>query len=149
MDDNDIYDAVATSAYGLSMGAIWQHIAVECRSNLRTYAQRQVLFFTLLERLIAEDRIKLASQGDYQPGDPKHQVDRLRNAFPPEISDDEFDDVDEFGLWFLAKAPRRRRVDHARGARDLDLTQATHSTFLFSAPWLSTVCSVVVLLSAD
>ncbi|KHT24919.1 hypothetical protein RC98_19060 [Pectobacterium carotovorum subsp. carotovorum] len=105
MDDNDIYDAVATSAYGLSMGAIWQHIAVECRSNPRTYPQRQVLFFTLLERLIAEGRIKLASQGDTLPGDPKHQVDRLRNAFPPEISDDEFDDVDEFGLWFLAKSP--------------------------------------------
>jgi hypothetical protein len=105
MDDNDIYDAVATSAYGLSMGAIWQHIAVECRGNPRTYAQRQVLFFTLLERLIAEGRIKLASQGDTLPGDPKNQVEQLRNAFPPEMSDDEFDDVDEYGLWFLAKAP--------------------------------------------
>ena len=68
MDDNDIYDAVATSAYGLSMGAIWQHIAVECRVNPRTYAQRQALFFTLLERLIAEGRIRLASQGDYLQG---------------------------------------------------------------------------------
>nr|WP_240346476.1 DUF596 domain-containing protein [Pectobacterium polaris] len=105
MDDNDIYDAVATSAYGLSMGAIWQHIAVACRGNPRTYAQRQALFFTLLELLITEGRIRLASQGDYLQGDPKHQVDRLRNAFPPEMSDDEFDDVDEYGLWFLAKAP--------------------------------------------
>ncbi|MCA6952816.1 DUF596 domain-containing protein [Pectobacterium polaris] len=104
MDDNDIYDTIATSAYGLSMGAIWQHIAVECRGT-RTYAQRQALFFTLLEQLIAEDRIRLASQGDYLQGDTKHQVDRLRHAFPPEMSDDEFDDVDECGLWFLAKAP--------------------------------------------
>ncbi|MEQ9876077.1 DUF596 domain-containing protein [Pectobacterium brasiliense] len=105
MDDNDIYDAVATSAYGLSMGAIWQHIAVECRVNPRTYAQRQTLFFTLLERLIAEGRIRLASQGDYLQGDPKYQVDQLRHAFPSEMSDDELDDVDEFGLWFFAKAP--------------------------------------------
>ncbi|MDY4382898.1 DUF596 domain-containing protein [Pectobacterium brasiliense] len=105
MDDNDIYDAVATSAYGLSMGAIWQHIAVECRVTPRTYAQRQALFFTLLERLIAEGRIRLASQGDYLQGDPKYQVDQLRHAFPSEMSDDELDDVDELGLWFFAKAP--------------------------------------------
>ncbi|MDX6917449.1 DUF596 domain-containing protein [Pectobacterium carotovorum] len=105
MDDNKIYDAVTTSAYGLSMGAIWQHIAVECRAKPLTYAQRQALFFTLLERLIAEGRIRLASQGAYLQGEVRHQVDRLRNAFPPNESNDECDDVDEFGLWFLAKAP--------------------------------------------
>lgn len=57
MNDNDIFDAVTASAYGLSMG------------------------------------------------EPKYQVDQLRNAFPPDVSDDEFDDVDEFGLWFFAKSP--------------------------------------------
>ncbi|GLW39866.1 hypothetical protein Pcaca04_38020 [Pectobacterium carotovorum subsp. carotovorum] len=105
MNDDDIFDAVTTSAYGLSMGAIWQHIAVECRSNPRTYTQRQALFFTLLERLISTGQIRLASKGDYLQGESKHQVDQLRNAFPPDVSTDECDDVDEFGLWFLAKAP--------------------------------------------
>ncbi|AIA69138.1 DUF596 domain-containing protein [Pectobacterium atrosepticum] len=105
MNDNDIFDAVTTSAYGLSMGAIWQHIAVECRENPRTYTQRQTLFFDLLEHLIVAGKIRLASKGEYLRGEPKYQIDQLREAFPSDVSDDEFDDVDEFGLWFFAKAP--------------------------------------------
>lgn len=100
-----IYSSVLDSAYGLSMGAIWQHVSVDCAKISGDYLFRRDIFFDVLSRLLYENKIKLAENGMFLSGSINEQLEMLQTAWPPYPSDDEYDDLDEFGMWFLAKAP--------------------------------------------
>ena len=102
---NDICSSVIKSSYGLSMGAIWQHISVECTELPDNYLFRKEIFFVLLTRLLNEKKIKLAENGIFLSGTVEQQIQVLQAAWPPYPSEDEDDDLDEYGMWFLVKAP--------------------------------------------
>lgn len=100
---SDICSSVIKSSYGLSMGAIWQHISVECTELPDNYLFRKEIFFVLLTRLLNEKKIKLAENGIFLSGTVEQQIQVLQAAWPPYPYED--DDLDEYGMWFLVKAP--------------------------------------------
>lgn len=104
---NEICSLVIKSSYGLSMGAIWQHISVECDELSDNYAFRTKVFFCILTRLLTEKKIKLAVNGVFLSGSVEQQVLIIQAAWPPYPceDEDEDDDLDEYGMWFLVKAP--------------------------------------------
>lgn len=105
MNPEAICCSVAHSAFGLSLGAVWQHIEVECRSIPDNMALRKRLFFHLLQQLLQEGRARLASNGHYLTGTVAEQLQCFTDAWPPSDSDDEWDNLDDAGFWFMAKAP--------------------------------------------
>lgn len=105
MEIKTVCDAVSESACGLSMGAVWQHISVECAHIPDNDAFRVEVFFTLLERLMSEGEIRLACNGEFLSGTHAWQLQQLKDAWPRENSEDEFDDLDDTGYWFLARSP--------------------------------------------
>ena len=102
---NNICLSVAKSSYGLSMGAIWQHISVECAELPDNYLFRKEVFFVLLTRLLNEGKIKLATNGIFLSDTVEQQIQTLKTAWPAYPFEDESDDLDEYGMWFLVKAP--------------------------------------------
>ncbi|MRS90110.1 DUF596 domain-containing protein [Enterobacteriaceae bacterium RIT714] len=99
------YISVVKSSYGLSLGSLWQHISIDCADISGDHQFRKRIFFELLTHLLDEKKIKLAANGVYLTGTISEQLDILKNAWPPYPSDDQDDDLDEFGMWFLVKAP--------------------------------------------
>lgn len=93
------------SARGLSLGALWQHLEVEYRTISDNSALRKMLFFGLLQQLLNTGQVRLASDGVFLTGTVEEQLQQIDDAWPQPDSDDELDDLDETGLWFLAKAP--------------------------------------------
>ncbi|WPU25169.1 DUF596 domain-containing protein [Cedecea neteri] len=104
-DINEICSLVIKSSYGLSMGTIWQHISVECAEISDNYAFRKKVFFCILTRLLTEKKIKLAVNGVFLSGSVEQQVLMIQAAWPPYPCEEEDDDLDEYGMWFLVKAP--------------------------------------------
>lgn len=104
-DINEICSLVIKSSYGLSMGTIWQHISVECNESPDNYPFRKEVFFSILIRLLNNKKIKLAKDGVFLPGTIEQQIQLIQAAWPPYPCKDEDDDLDEFGMWFLVKAP--------------------------------------------
>ena len=102
---NEICESVSKSAYGLSMGAIWQHISVECGNYPGNYSYRKDVFFYLIKTLLVSKNIKLAANGCYLSGSIEQQIEGLQAAWPAYPSHEEDDDLDEYGMWFLVKAP--------------------------------------------
>lgn len=102
---SEICSSVAKSSYGLSMGSIWQHISVECAELPDNYLLRKEVFFVLLTSLINEVKIKFAANGLFLSGSAEQQIQILQEAWPPYPSEDEDDDLDDYGMWFLVKAP--------------------------------------------
>lgn len=100
-----IFSSVSKSAYGLSMGTMWQHISIECAEISDNYLLRKEVFFTLIESLLKQGKIKLASNGEFLSGTTEEQIQELIAAWPPFPSDNQDDDLDEYGIWFLVKAP--------------------------------------------
>lgn len=100
-----IYQAVIASTRGLSLGALWQHLEVECRVIPENSVLRKALFFGLLQQLLNTGQVRLASDGVFLTGTVKEQLQQLAEAWPQPDSDDELDDLDETGFWFLVKAP--------------------------------------------
>jgi len=100
-----IYQAVIASARGLSLGALWQHLEVECRNIPENRALRKVLLFGLLQQLLNAGQVRLASDGVFLTGTVEEQLQQLAEAWPQPDSDDELDGLDETGFWFLVKAP--------------------------------------------
>jgi len=100
-----IYQAVIASARGLSLGALWQHLEVECRNIPENRALRKVLLFGLLQQLLNAGQVRLASDGVFLTGTVEEQLQQLAEAWPQPDSDDELDDLDETGFWFQVKAP--------------------------------------------
>ncbi|URQ59792.1 DUF596 domain-containing protein [Pantoea alhagi] len=101
----DICLSVMKTAYGLSLGALWQHVKVECAGIPNNYLLRKELFFFIVGRLLKEEKIKLAANGILLSGTVEQQIDLLQAAWPLYPSNDENDDLDEYGMWFLVKAP--------------------------------------------
>lgn len=104
-DINEICEHVNKSAYGLSMGTIWQHISVECADDADNYLYRKDIFFYFLRGLLKCGKIKLAASGRFLTGPVDQQIGKLQAAWPPYPSNDEDDDLDEYGMWFLVKSP--------------------------------------------
>ncbi|WP_236032113.1 DUF596 domain-containing protein [Dickeya parazeae] len=63
------------------------------------------IFFDILARLLNEYKIKLAANGKFWSGTIEEQLGMLQTAWPQYPSDDEDDDLDDYGMWFLVKAP--------------------------------------------
>lgn len=97
-----LYNSVLRSAFGLSMGVIWQHMAVELLGSSVDYARRVNLFFSLMERLMLEGDVRLAHDGLFLVGTIQDQLNVLKEAWPKEPGED---DLDGFGLWFITEAP--------------------------------------------
>ncbi|MCF7201303.1 DUF596 domain-containing protein [Pseudomonas oligotrophica] len=97
-----LYKSVLQSAFGLSMGVIWQHMTVELLGSPVDYSCRVNLFFSLMERLMLEGNIRLAHGGLFLVGTIQAQLDALKEAWPEEPGED---DLDGFGLWFITEAP--------------------------------------------
>jgi hypothetical protein len=104
-DINKICSLVIESSYGLSIGAIWQHISIECADLTDNYLFRKEVFFAILTRLLNEEKIKLAKNGVFLSGTVEQQIKTLKAAWPPYPYEDENDDLDEYGMWFLVKTP--------------------------------------------
>lgn len=100
-----IYQAVIASARGLSLGALWQHLEIECRTIPENRALRKALFIGLLQQLLNTGQARLASDGVFLTGTVEEQLQQLAEAWPQPDSEDELDALDETGLWFLARAP--------------------------------------------
>lgn len=105
IDIDEIGSSVIKSAYGLSMGSIWQHISVECADVPDNDLLRKKIFFCILFKLLDEKRIKLANRGVLWSGSIEQQIEAIQLAWPGNPSHDENDDLDDYGMWFLAKAP--------------------------------------------
>ncbi|AIO39721.1 hypothetical protein DM40_4712 [Burkholderia cenocepacia] len=96
-----ITESVRQSAFGLSMGAVWQHMTVELEKSGMSN-DRVSVFFSILKRLMSDGVVKLARNGVFLTGDVDEQLNRLRNVWPENPSED---DLDGFGMWFLTEAP--------------------------------------------
>lgn len=104
-DINNIYTSIIKSCYGLSLGTLWQHISIECADMPNNYLFRKEAFFALLSRLLNEKKIKLAANGIFFSGTVEQQIQILQAAWPLYPTENEDDDLDEYGMWFLVKAP--------------------------------------------
>ncbi|WP_334043429.1 DUF596 domain-containing protein [Burkholderia ambifaria] len=101
MRKDELVESVRQSAFGLSMGAIWQHMTVELQ-RLGVSDERSDAFFSILKCLMSTGVLKLASNGAFLGGDIDEQINLLRDAWPENPGED---DLDGFGMWFLAEAP--------------------------------------------
>ena len=99
---DQLYESVLQSAFGLSMGAIWQHMTVELSGSPVDYSRRIELFYTLMNRLMTEGNVRLAKDGLFLVGTIQDQLDVLKKAWPDKPDED---DLDGFGLWFITEAP--------------------------------------------
>lgn len=101
MKQDKVTESVRQSAFGLSMGAVWQHMTVELEKS-GVSNDRVTVFFSILKCLMSEGVVKLASNGVFLTGDIDEQLNRLKESWPENPSED---DLDGFGMWFLAEAP--------------------------------------------
>lgn len=101
---NVLYSSVIKSSYGLSMGAMWQHVRIDCTAYSDDRLFRKKIFFDILTQLLEKKVIKLAKNGIFLTGTLSEQLALLHHSWPLYSSDDD-DDLDEFGPWFLVKAP--------------------------------------------
>lgn len=99
---DELYKSVLRSAFGLSMGAIWQHMTVELLGSSIDYTDRVNLFFSLMKRLRLKGNIRLAHDGLFLNGTIQDQLEVLKDAWPKEPDEDA---LDGFGLWFITEAP--------------------------------------------
>lgn len=97
-----LYRNILQSAFGFSLGAVWQHMTVELMEMSCDNPDRVSIFFSLLERFMLEGDIKLAYNGVFLSGSVSDQLNALKAAWPEEPGED---DLDGFGFWFLAEAP--------------------------------------------
>jgi hypothetical protein len=102
MKSGEILSSVRKTAFGLSMGSLWQHIGVELRESPSTSRSHKDVFVEILRVLLKEGAVSLALRGQYLEGSMDEQVDQLLGAWPSNPSPD---DLDGFGLWFLTEAP--------------------------------------------
>lgn len=96
------YAAVLDSSFGLSMGAVWQHMTTEMGGEDVAASGRKDAFFELMGRLLREGKARLATDGVFLSGDWREQLLFISEAWPENPGED---DLDGFGLWFLTDAP--------------------------------------------
>lgn len=89
-------------SYGYSMGVLWRNMNMELEGRGMTFEQQTEDFFSMLEILMMEGRLKLACNGVFAVGRTAEQLDVLRRAWPARRDQA---DLDEEGIWFLSDAP--------------------------------------------
>ena len=103
MNFEKIYHSILESACGYSMGTMWQHVANYMKDMNEPYEIRKDVFFILLEKLMKDGHIRLASHGVFLSGTTEKQIQSIKDIWPPYPSDDEDDDLDDIGMWFYVK----------------------------------------------
>ena len=93
LNDAD-YAGLNEALKGRNLQALWW--ATEAFSA--DFVSRVKIFFSVLERLLREKKIKLAKHGNFLEGSVEGQVDRFRRAFP--LTEPEMED----GIWFFDEA---------------------------------------------
>ncbi|HHQ4307748.1 DUF596 domain-containing protein [Serratia fonticola] len=87
---------------GSSIGTVWSAMSPDnFGREVLSYEEKKAYFLELLQRLIQEGRIKLASRGNFLKGTVEEQIALYRDAFPKnqeEMEDGAFD-----GFWFLTE----------------------------------------------
>ncbi|MEN7530752.1 DUF596 domain-containing protein [Cupriavidus sp. DL-D2] len=101
MKNDELIERVRRSAFGLSMGAIWQHMTVGLESE-GICVDRTAMFFSILRSLMSAGVVRLGSGGIMLAGSEEDQLALLRPSWPTEPNED---DLDGFGMWFLTDAP--------------------------------------------
>lgn len=102
MTFEQVYISVLKTAFGLSIGKVWQHMSVALRPFHVEYPARVDLFFRVLNKMMNDGYLMLAAQGVFLKGSVDSQLRLLRDVWPASPGDD---DLDGFGLWFLSDAP--------------------------------------------
>lgn len=102
MNIGALSSAISSSSFGLSMGAIWQHLSVELTSFKISDEEKAGVFLEVLARLMLGGHVKLALDGKFLTGGIDEQIDLIKLAWPACPRDDDLDGV---GLWFLTTAP--------------------------------------------
>lgn len=93
-----LYTAVLKSAFGFSTKLIWQHMDSHLGADQITDEERVDLFFEIMRRLMAQEKIKLVRDEIFLSGSIDEQLDELRKGWPVHPEED---DLDGFGMWFL------------------------------------------------
>ena len=114
---NEEYLEYKNALEGHSMNAIWHVTPPECYGVELNFNQRKTFFFPLLQMLLDDGKIKLASHGRYLQGSSTEQISFFKKRFPKkqeEMEEDAFD-----GLWFLTeKCPAGIVWIHENGYED-------------------------------
>ncbi|OCG57343.1 hypothetical protein A9G42_07360 [Gilliamella sp. Nev6-6] len=103
MNFKKIYNSILESAFGYSMGTMWQHLDNYTKDIKIPYEIRKDLFFRILEKLIKDGHIRLARNGIFLSGTIEEQINSIKNIWPPYPPDNEDDDLDDVGMWFYVK----------------------------------------------
>ena len=80
-------------------------VSVECADQPDNYLYRKGVFFYFLRGLLVYGKIKLAANRAFLSDSIEQQIEKLQAAWPPYPSNDEDDDLDGYGMWFLVKCP--------------------------------------------
>ena len=103
MNFEKIYHSILESSFGYSMGTMWQHVANYMNDMGEPYEIRKNIFFKILNKLMNDGYIRLASHGVFLTGTSEEQIQSIKDIWPPYPSDDEDDDLDDIGMWFYVK----------------------------------------------
>ena len=101
MNIDRLAESISRSAYGFSLAAVWQHLAMALASQV-AYEERVSIFFSMLAVMLRSGRLKFAARGELCTADIASQLDALRAAWPASPEEDQ---LDGFGLWFLIDCP--------------------------------------------
>ncbi|HAV2137810.1 TPA: DUF596 domain-containing protein [Serratia marcescens] len=86
---------------GHSMNAIWHVTLPECYGEEPSFSQRKSFFFQLLQMLLEDGKIRLASHGKYLRGSTSEQISLFKHIFPKNQEEMDADAFD--GFWFLTE----------------------------------------------
>lgn len=92
-----IYHSILESASGYSMGRMWQHVANYMKDMNEPYKIRKDVFFKLLEKLMKDGHIRLASHGVFLSGTIEEQIQSIKDIWWPHPFEDEDNDLDDIG----------------------------------------------------
>ena len=98
---NEEYLEYKNALEGHSINAILHVTPQECNGVELNFNQRKTFFFQLLQMLLDDGKIKLASHGRYLQGSTTEQISFFKKRFPKnqeEMEEDAFD-----GFWFLTE----------------------------------------------
>lgn len=99
---DDEYNMFAEELEGSSIGTVWSAMRADNFGKEElSYKEKCDYFFELMERLLREGKIKLASRGKYLEGSIDEQISLYRENFPLNQEEMEEDAFDSF--WFLTE----------------------------------------------
>ncbi|WP_174508771.1 DUF596 domain-containing protein [Klebsiella oxytoca] len=115
---DDEYLLFSEELEGTSMGTVWSAMRADNFGKKEmSYNDKKAYFLELIQRLLEDGKIKLASHGKYLQGSFDEQISLLESTFPKnqeEMEEDTFD-----GFWFLTeKCPGGIVWIHENGYED-------------------------------